>query len=111
MKKIIDPALDFLVAGFFLYLCKCTNIHEFFNEASPTQFEIALLITILLASSAMGEACERKNIIIYAFALLGVFFLLTIVFGVFTPMSSTKLIGVCIFLQTLFAGFVGIRKK
>lgn len=109
--KYIDIILDICLGGILVYLCKCTNIHDFLNEAAPEKLEIALLLTFLLASSAMGEACERKNIIIYAFALLGAFFLLTIIFNFFTPMSSTKLIGVCILLQTLFAGFVGIRKK
>ena len=108
--KYFDILLDTWGGGILLYLCNCTSIYEFFNEASPGKLEIALLLTFLLASSAMGEACERKNIIIYAFALLGAFFLLTIIFNFFTPMSSTKLIGVCILLQTLFAGFVGVRK-
>lgn len=112
-EESFDIVLDIANTILLTYLLSLKYVLDIFKVPALSEREWILLFIFLVISSYCGEITRESSskIIRVALQLVGIFFLLQIVMKFYTPMGSAEPIGVAIFLQTLFSGFVGIRKK
>lgn len=108
-----DIALDIFSAVLLTYLLSLKYVIDIFKVPALSEREWMILFFFLVISSYFGEMTRDSGskILRAAIQLVGVFFLLHIVIKFYVPIGSPEPIGAAIFLQTLFSGFVGIRKK